>query len=82
MPKKKQLGLTKRQLEVLKLLIEGYDNNEVAEILDAKCKTVATHRFTIMLKLGIHDLAALVKYALRNNLTTLDKHRDHPKLPD
>ena len=82
MPKKKEVGLTKRQLEVLKLLVDGYDNKEVAEILSVKCKTIEAHRFTIMVKLGIHDLAGLVKYTLRNNLTTLDKHRDHPKLPD
>ena len=76
MPKKKQLGLTKKELEVLKLLIDGYDNNGVAEILNVKCKTVATHRFTIMVKLGIHNLAGLVKYGIKNNLTTLDKDHD------
>ncbi|MBL8193211.1 MAG: DNA-binding response regulator, partial [Blastocatellia bacterium] len=35
-------------MDVLKLLVNGYDNNGVAEILNVKCKTVATHRFTIM----------------------------------
>jgi DNA-binding NarL/FixJ family response regulator len=82
MPKKKEVGLTNRQLDVLKLIIDGYDNNEVAEILDLKRTTVEAHRFTIMVKLGLHDVPALVKYGLKNNLTTLDKHRDHPKLPD
>ena len=76
MPKKKQLGLTKRQVDVLKLLVNGYDNGEVAERLNIKCKTIEAHRFTIMVKLGIHNLAGLVKYGIKNNLTTLDKDRD------
>jgi DNA-binding NarL/FixJ family response regulator len=73
---KKEVALTKRQLDVLKLLVNGYDNNEVAEMLNVKRNTIETHRFTIMVKLGIHDLAGLVKYGLRHNLTTLDKDRD------
>ncbi len=73
---KKEVSLTKRQLDVLKLLIDGYDNNEVAEILNVKRNTVEAHRFTIMVKLGLHDLTALVKYGIKQNLTTLDKDRD------
>ena len=69
---KKEVALTKRQMDVLKLLVNGYDNGEVAERLNIKYITVQAHRSTIMVKLGLHDLAALVKYALRNNLTTLD----------
>jgi two-component system, NarL family, response regulator NreC len=76
MPKKKEVSLTKRQMDVLKLLVDGYDNNEVAEMLNVKRVTVEAHRFTIMVKLGLHDLPALVKYGLRHNLTTLDKDRD------
>jgi len=59
-------------MDVLKLLIDGYDNNEVAEILNVKRNTVEAHRFTIMVKLGLHDVPALVKYGLKHGLTTLD----------
>ena len=73
---KKEVALTKRELDVLKLLFNGYDNNKIAEILHVKRATVKTHRFTIMLKLGVHNLVGLVKYGLKHNLTSLDKDRE------
>ncbi|MFY9221512.1 MAG: LuxR C-terminal-related transcriptional regulator [Blastocatellia bacterium] len=76
MPKKKEIGLTKKQLDVLKLLVNGYDGREVGEMLNLKQSTVETYRFIIMLKLGINNLAGLVKYGIKHNLTTLDKDRD------
>lgn len=79
---KKQEPLTKRETEVLCLLIDGYSNNEVTQILGISISTVEGYRARLMVKLDLHDLPALVKYGLKNNLTTLDKHRDHPNLPD
>ncbi|MFY9226891.1 MAG: LuxR C-terminal-related transcriptional regulator [Blastocatellia bacterium] len=73
---KKEVALTKRQMDVVKLLVNGYDGHEVAEMLNIKLNTVETYRSIINIKLGIYDLAGLVKYALRHNLASLDKDRD------
>jgi DNA-binding NarL/FixJ family response regulator len=73
---KKEVALTNKQMDVLKLLVNGYDGREVAEILNIKQSTVETYRSIISVKLGIHNLAGLVKYGLKHNLTTLDKDRD------
>jgi len=73
---KKEVVLSKRQMDVVKLLVNGYHGREVAEMLNIKQSTVETYRSIISVKLGIHDLAALVKYGLRHNLTSLDKDRD------
>jgi len=73
---KKEIALTKRQMDVVKLLVNGYDGHEVAKILNIKQSTVETYRSIISVKLGIYDLAGLVKYGLQHNLTSLDKDRD------
>ncbi len=69
---KKEVSLTKRQLDVLKLVIDGYHNNQIAEMLNVKLNTIERHRATIMIKLGVHHLPGLVKYGLKHGLTTLD----------
>jgi len=70
--KSKRNKITPRQEEVLKLLVEGNTNQEIAENLKSSVKTIDAHRAAIMTRLQIHDLAGLVKYALRNKLTSLD----------
>jgi DNA-binding NarL/FixJ family response regulator len=62
------LELTVREREVLQLIAEGRTNKEIAEQLDTSVKTVDTHRTHIMKRLKIHDLAGLVKYAVRHRL--------------
>lgn len=61
-------ALTARQLEVLKLLALGRSIKEIAFDLQLSPKTVETYRAQIMERLGIHDLASLVRYAIRNGL--------------
>jgi len=57
--------LTPRQREVLQLIAEGHTSREVARILGISVKTVETHRATLMERLDIHDVASLVRYAIR-----------------
>ena len=65
--------LTDREKEVLQLLAEGRSNKEVATLLDLGLSTVETHRGQIMERLGIHDLAGLVRYAIRTGLVSPDR---------
>ena len=65
--------LTSREREVLQLLAEGRSTSEIARRLSVSVKTVETHRQRIMTKLNIHSLAELIKYAIREGLTSLDK---------
>jgi DNA-binding NarL/FixJ family response regulator len=60
--------LTTREREILQLLSEGKSSKEVASILDISTKTAETHRANIMRKLEIHNVAALVRYAVRNRM--------------
>jgi DNA-binding NarL/FixJ family response regulator len=60
--------LTVREREVLQLLSEGYGNKEVGSQLGISEKTVETHRARLMAKLGIHSVAKLVRYAIRNRI--------------
>jgi DNA-binding NarL/FixJ family response regulator len=65
-------ALGSREREVLQLVAEGRTSPEIAALLHIAPKTVETHRQNIMRKVGIHRLADLVKYALREGLTSLD----------
>jgi DNA-binding NarL/FixJ family response regulator len=65
--------LTSRQREILQLVAEGKSTKEVAQLLDVSAKTVETHRGQIMERLGIHDLAGLVRYAIRTGLVSSDR---------
>jgi DNA-binding NarL/FixJ family response regulator len=57
--------LTPRQREVLQLIAEGRTVKQIAQTLGISAKTVETHRAQIMERLAIHDLAGLVRYAIR-----------------
>ena len=65
-------GLTNREKEVLKYVADGNTNQEIADALVLSVATVQTHRANIMQKLGLHNSAELVKYALRQGLISLD----------
>jgi DNA-binding NarL/FixJ family response regulator len=60
--------LTAREKEVIQLLAEGKSNKEVAAMLVISVKTVEAHRTRIMLKLGVHSITGLVRYAIRNKI--------------
>ncbi len=65
-------ALSPREREVLQLLAEGKSTKEIAALLCVSIKTVETHRQQIMSKLDIHSVAELIKYAIREGLTSLD----------
>jgi len=60
--------LTPRQRDVLKRIAEGRSTKEIAFDLNLSVKTVETHRAQIMDRLGIRDVAGLVRYAMRTGL--------------
>jgi DNA-binding NarL/FixJ family response regulator len=59
---------TSRESEILRLLAEGKTNKEIAAMLGIAVRTVETHRSKIMLKLGLHSIADLIHYAIRQGL--------------
>ena len=61
--------LSSREYQVFTLLVEGIRAKEIASRLDVSPKTIDSHRKGLMRKLDIHDVAGLVKFAIRNNLT-------------
>lgn len=60
--------LTPRQREILQLIAEGKSTREIASLLNISVKTVETHRTQLMERLNIHDIAGLVRYAVRVGL--------------
>lgn len=60
--------LTEREQEVLRLLAEGFSNDEIADQLVISKHTVARHRENLMRKLNLHSRGELVKYAIRRGL--------------
>ena len=65
--------LTPREREVLQLVSEGRTNKAIAQALKVSVKTVEKHRANLMSKLNVHDLAGLVRVALKHGLTFLDE---------
>lgn len=65
--------LTPRELEILVQLAEGKTNKEIGDQLHLSAKTVGTHRQHIMQKLGLDNLADLVKYAIREGLVSFNR---------
>jgi len=62
-------ALGPREREVLQLLAEGKTSSEIGERLHLSTRTVETHRRNIMRKLGLHSVAELTKYAVREGIT-------------
>jgi DNA-binding NarL/FixJ family response regulator len=60
--------LTSREREVIQLLAEGKTSKEVATTLNLSVKTAETHRTNLMRKLGLHSVADLTRYAVRNGI--------------
>jgi DNA-binding NarL/FixJ family response regulator len=63
--------LSGREREVLQMIAEGRSTKEIADSLFISVKTVETHRKNIMRKTGLFTVAELVKYAIRNGLTSV-----------
>src|SRR5690554_170085 len=63
--------LTNRELEILKLIVKGYMNKEIADMLNISLNTVLTHRKNIIGKTGIKTVSGLTFYSLRKGLITM-----------
>jgi DNA-binding NarL/FixJ family response regulator len=62
--------LSGREREVLQLIAEGKSSKQVAAVLFLSTRTVETHRFNLMRKLGIDSIAGLTKFAISHGLTS------------
>lgn len=65
-------ALTARQREILQLLAEGHNTKDIAHRLGLAAKTIEAHRAKLMERLDIRDTAGLVRYAIRNRMTSAD----------
>lgn len=67
------VSLSPREMEVIKLIAEGYTNNQIAEQLFLSSHTITTHRKNIMAKLGVNNTAAIVMYAVKAQIVSPNK---------
>lgn len=65
-------ALNARERDILRLVAEGLTNAQIGTALGLSTRTVETYRLRLMEKLDIHDVAALVKFALRHGITALE----------
>jgi len=65
-------SLTSNERAIIRLITDGKSNAEVAELLHLSPRTVETYRARLMEKLQLEDLVALVKFAIRHGMTTVD----------
>ena len=73
-PRQPRFGtLTKRELEILKMLAEGKSVKEIASSFELSVKTVEAHKFNLMRKLDIHNKAQLVQYAIQKKIIRLQE---------
>ncbi|HEO63979.1 MAG TPA: response regulator transcription factor [Candidatus Omnitrophica bacterium] len=63
--------LTDRERQVLQLIAEGLNNKDIAQRLSLSLKTVLVHRNNIMQKLDIHNQAQLIRFAIKEGLSSL-----------
>ena len=70
-PEKPDEILTSRELEILKLYVEGNINKEISDKLEISIRTVETHKNHIMRKLGLKSTVEMVKFAIRNKIVEL-----------
>ncbi|MBL7845570.1 MAG: response regulator transcription factor [Cyclobacteriaceae bacterium] len=66
-------ALSNREIEIIRLICDELTMKEIAEKLSISEKTVQNHRFNIMEKLGVHNTAGIVKYAIRNLIVEYNK---------
>ena len=64
-------NLTKREVEILRLIAEGMTSKEISKNLYISISTVNSHRTNMMKKLNIHDTASLVRFAIQKNLVAV-----------
>jgi DNA-binding NarL/FixJ family response regulator len=65
-------SLSRREREVLRLVVDGYPSVRIGELLHLSPKTVDSYRSRLMQKLGVGQLAGLIKFAIQHGVTTLE----------
>lgn len=63
-----QYHLTRREREILRMVIDGKQNKQIAETLGKSVRTIETHRFNIMKKLGVNNAIDMVNKSVKENL--------------
>jgi two-component system, NarL family, response regulator DegU len=63
-----QYHLTKKEKEILRMIIDGKQNKEISETLDKSVRTIETHRFNIMKKLDVNNAIDMINKAVKENL--------------
>lgn len=66
-------ALTPRMREIVQLIAEGRSTKEIAFLLNLSVKTIETHRMHLMARLDLHDVAGVVRYALRTGLISAER---------
>jgi two-component system response regulator NreC len=61
--------LTQREIEVLKMIVQGYTNSQAAKLLNISVRTVEYHRGNVMAKLSLNSRVELMRYAEKHHLT-------------
>lgn len=64
--------LTEREMEILKLIVSGKSNKEIAQMLVISHKTVSVHRSNIMAKFDVHNSLELIRYVSRHRILDID----------
>lgn len=67
-PKSNQYHLTRRETEILSLIVHGKNNKDIADQLGKSVRTIETHRFNIMKKLGVNNAIDMVNKAMKEHL--------------
>lgn len=67
--------LTPRERQILQMLAEGKSAKEVAGMLQLSVRTVESHRFNLMRKIGVHNKVGLLRYALQQQILKLPTHQ-------
>ena len=70
-PSEAESAMTPRELEILRLICEGYSTKEIAANLGISFKTVVSHRTRILRKAGVHDPISLFRWAVGRRLVSL-----------
>ena len=67
-PAEDPYSLTRREKEILRMIIDGKHNKDIADSLDKSVRTIETHRFNIMKKMGVTNAIDMVNKAVKENL--------------
>jgi len=78
--KGEDVPLTRREKEILTLVVKGLTNQQIADQLSISPRTVDTHRTNIMQKLDIHEVVNLVRYAIEHGIVPAEGDKKSPEV--